>query len=263
MYVNDLVNALVSCDLIQYADDTALVVKAGRNIQEFNEVAEKAVESALDWFSVNRLDINVRKTTFMMFGKQTPLTNVLKVGNQIIPRSDNTVYLGLRLDGRLTWTYHINYVVSRIRHIRIILSRFSYMFDRRLRIYLCKALIFPVISMYDFVYSVAPSKYLTHLNTAYNQLMRTVLGFRQSERIRINDMYTLSGFEPLTDRRQASLLKFMHDVKCERHFSKIRTSLLKMSCAYEMRSSGKYVIPSSRTSLGQLRISVRGLRLLN
>jgi hypothetical protein len=117
MYVNDLANALVSCDLIQYADDTALVVKVGRNIHEFNEVAERAVESALGCFSVNRLDINVRKTTFVMFGRQAPLINVLKVGNQIIPRSDNTVYLGLRLDGRLTWTNHINYVVSRIRHI--------------------------------------------------------------------------------------------------------------------------------------------------
>jgi hypothetical protein len=217
----------------------------------------------LKWYAVNRLNINVRKTVFMMFGRQRALVDSLKIGDNVVPRSCRAVYLGLRLDANLQWTYHINYVISRIRHVRLILSRFSGMFDRSMRIYLSKVLIFPVISLYDFIYGATSTKYLVRLNTAYNQLMRTVLGIRRSEHVRIDDMYKMCGFEPLATRRRASLLKFMDDVKCERLFSNIRARVAKVSHAYSMRSHGAYVIPNSRTTLGQQRISVRGLALLN
>jgi hypothetical protein len=221
------------------------------------------VKEALNWYSVNRLALNISKTFFVMFGRQRALIDGLQVGGELVRRSNQAVYLGLRLDDRLTWSSHICYVMSRIRHVRLILSRFGYMFDRTLRVYLCKTLIFPVVNLYDIIYGAANSKYLSQLNVAYNDLMRTVLGLRRREHVKISDMHKLTGFEPLAIRRNSSLLKFMNDVKCDSLFSKIRSSLRKVCHAYGTRSGNSYIIPTSRTSLGKLRIAVRGLTLLN
>jgi hypothetical protein len=117
--------------------------------------------------------------------------------------------------------------------------------------------------MYDFIYAVAPSKYLTQLNSAYNQLMRTVLGVRKAEHIKISELYSMTKFTPLANCRQASLYNFMVNVEDGHWYSMIKSNFVKATHIYSTRSSEKYVIPVCRTAKGEFRISVRGLRLLN
>jgi hypothetical protein len=66
LYVNDLSNVAARYKVIQYADDSLLLVKSKDNAAAFTA---QAVYAVLQWFRLNRLDINVRKTTFMTFGK--------------------------------------------------------------------------------------------------------------------------------------------------------------------------------------------------
>ena len=143
------------------------------------------------------------------------------------------------------------------------IARFAFLFDRAMRIHLCKSLLFPVIDLYDIIYDVARSDHLGRLNVAYNDLMRTVLGIRRSAHIRVSDMYKLCSFDPLPKRRQASLLKFMNDVRTERQYSEIRLLFTKVCHTYATRHCDEYVIPKSRTGTGQKRVSVHGLNLLN
>ena len=263
VYVNDCVNAVAGGEIVQYADDTVLLIKSKETASAFSAEVERVVAAALKWYDVNRLGINVRKTTCMIFGKLSACVSGFKIGNEFVLKSDHAIYLGLRIDSRLQWSVHINYVVSRIRQVRIMLSRFSHLFDRSLRIYLCKAILFPIVNLYDFIYGVASVKCLRHLNSAYNQLMRTVVGIRRSEHVKIADLCRISTFEPLSTRRRVSLLKFMSDVESESQYCKIRHRFIKARHNYGTRSYDNYIIPSSRTALGQLRVSVRGLRLLN
>jgi hypothetical protein len=259
--VNDLSNAIVNCDVIQYADDTVLLIKSHHEDGRLTERAEEAIASALEWFAANRLEINARKTTFIVFGHPKPSPSVLKVGGEYVLCAKQVVYLGLRIDTKLQWLGHINYVISRIRQVRIV-CRYSYLFDRSLRVCLCKSLIFPIISQYDYIYASAPRKYLNHLNTAYNQLTRTVLGLKRSQHVTVKEMYALSSFVPLATRRHESLL-IMYDVKSGRQFRAIRTVFTKMCHSYATHNCDNYVIPKSSTSIGRERISVRGLALLN
>jgi hypothetical protein len=187
----------------------------------------------------------------------------MKVEGEFISKSDNVTYLGLRLDANLQWSSHINYVISRINLIRVVKSRFAYMFDTSLRIYLAKVLVFPVINLYDFIYGTAPSKYLRLLDTSYNDLIRSILGLRRSQHYKITDMYAMTSFDSLDVRRWSSLLKFMLDVKSDRQYSKLRTCFVKASHTHETRAHENYVIPRCRTLTGRQRISVRGLSLLN
>jgi hypothetical protein len=188
LYVNDFANAIQDADVTQYADDTVLIVKSANDPDEFSRTAGRAIQSALKWFKVNQLEINIRKTSFMIFGNNCNLVTSINVGNDYILRSELTAYLGLRLESCLKWRSHINFVVSRTRHFTIMLTRSSFLFDRQLRIYLCKTLIFPIINVYCIIYGSAPSTYLSTLNVAYNNLMRRVLGVRRSQHLKVVDM---------------------------------------------------------------------------
>ena len=98
------------------------------------------------------------------------------------------------MDSNLSYASHVNYVISRIQQVKVMLSRLTYLFDHYERLYLVKALILPIINLYDFIYSSAASSCLRRLDVAYNDLMRVILGIRRSVHMRIDDLHKLHYF---------------------------------------------------------------------
>ena len=263
LYVNDLNLAAQSCDIFQYADDSTLLIKSKRDNNSFVAKAELAVTSVLNWFAANRLCINVRKTNFIVFGKERRQITALRIGNEIVPKSDRVNVLGLRMDSDLHWNAHVNYIISRVKQVRTTFARLRLLFDMPTRLYLSKTFVFPVINLYDVIYGVAPARTLRRLDIAYNDLMRSALGVRRSQHVRLADMYSFTSFEPLQLRRRNSLLKFIRDVESSRLYSKIRMLFVNVNHRYSTRTHNRYVIPVSHTTIGEQRISVRGMKLLN
>jgi hypothetical protein len=263
LYVNDISRAAMRSQIMQYADDTTLLIKTKRDHIAFVEKAQAAVDSVLNWFAANRLNINAKKTGLIVFGKERRNVVCMKIGNVTVLKSERINLLGLRIDDRLRWTAHVNYIISRIKQVRIMFARLPYLFDLTTRIYLAKTFIFPIINLYDVIYGAAPAKTIHHLDIAYNDLMRSTLGLKRSQHVRLADMYALTSFEPLRVRRNNSLLNFVENVESSRIFSMTRTLFVKARHDYDTRSRNQYVIPVSRTATGQQRIVVRGLKLLN
>ena len=142
------------------------------------------------------------------------------------------------------------------------LARLAHLFDRHMREYLVKALVVPIINLYDFIYAAASSSSLHRLDVAYNDLMRIIVGVRRSTHLRIADLHKLTNLDKLSERRQKSLLKFMHNVVEERVYSKLRLYVVKSDRTYSLRSQG-YTVPRYNTNVGLQRIAVRGLSVLN
>ena len=132
----------------------------------------------------------------------------------------------------------------------------------RMRHYLAKTLILPIIDLYDFIYGTAMCMSLHHLNVAYNDLMRSVVGVRRTTHMRISELRELTGFDELAVRRNNSLLKFITGVVNQTVFSHIHLQCIHLQHGYSMRSR-RYVVPRFSSNVGKLRISVRGLKLLN
>ena len=53
--------------------------KSGQGVKVFVNKAELAVSSVIEWFAANRLQINVRKTRIMVFGRNSQVVKGLKV----------------------------------------------------------------------------------------------------------------------------------------------------------------------------------------
>ena len=131
LYINDICNASTSLKFILLADDTN-VFYSGVDIQTICKCISRELDKLHVWLSVNKLSLNVDKTNFILFGNRKNIDNVcISMNNSIITRVRSTKFLGVIIDEKLTWKYHISLVRSklsktvdilyRIRHLSLIL----------------------------------------------------------------------------------------------------------------------------------------------
>ena len=97
--------AAVSCKLLFYADDSALLT-SGKDVSEIEGVLSRELESLIEWLEENRLSLHLGKTQSILFGSKKRLrtSNKLHVicnGSDIEPDVEVT-YLVVNLDQSLS-----------------------------------------------------------------------------------------------------------------------------------------------------------------
>ena len=111
--VNDLSNFL-SCETIQYADDTVLLSSHDEVLKDKDEL-EKAIEKCIQFFKLHHLKINPDKTEFIIFGSSNPQDETtLKVGEKLISSKAEIKYLGIYIDKDLKYQKQVKIILSKM-----------------------------------------------------------------------------------------------------------------------------------------------------
>jgi hypothetical protein len=100
IYANDLCSAASRSTLVQYADDTTILVKSKKSAAEFTSKVECAVDEIIKWFNENRLQLNYKKSRLVVFGRNRHVIT--------ISACDSVKLLGLQIDSNLSYTSHVN-----------------------------------------------------------------------------------------------------------------------------------------------------------
>ena len=107
IYVNDM-EAAVSCRLILYADDSALLV-SGTSVSVIEETLGHELTFLSKWLVDNKLSIHLGKTESILFGshKKIRKQSTMKIicGDNEVTAKDNVKYLGVSLDQSLGGKY--------------------------------------------------------------------------------------------------------------------------------------------------------------
>ena len=116
LYVNDIANISDTLFSILFADDTnALAI--GKDLNVLIETVNKELQKVVTWLAANKLSLNIKKTHFMIFrtkNKNTKHSNPIKIGNEIINEVEHTKFLGVIIDNRLKWNFHVNLIKRKI-----------------------------------------------------------------------------------------------------------------------------------------------------
>ena len=110
IYINDMHKALDKCLVHHFADDTNLLF-SHKDPKIIKKVMNKELQYLFEWLCANRLSLNVGKTEFILFRPpRIKLENriILTLHGTKLYASNKIKYLGLILDDRLTWKYHID-----------------------------------------------------------------------------------------------------------------------------------------------------------
>ncbi|GBP46894.1 Probable RNA-directed DNA polymerase from transposon X-element [Eumeta japonica] len=109
IYINDLLH-LVKDEhgVVLFADDTSLLFKVNRQEPDSDEV-NSTILKVVKWFKINDLLLNKKKTKIIKFSfSNTKLVDTKAViRDEILNIMDMTLFLGLSLDTKLRWNFHI------------------------------------------------------------------------------------------------------------------------------------------------------------
>ena len=115
-YINDLprVSNVLSCVL--FADDTT-VYASGNDMVELARVFGSEIENISLWMRANALSLNVNKTYYMLFSNTRtvpPSDPQIILDGMNVRREQNCKFLGINIDTKLNFKFHISHVCGKI-----------------------------------------------------------------------------------------------------------------------------------------------------
>ena len=149
MFVNDLPTVASGlCSIVQYADDTQVMVSGPpQDVSVITTRLQVILRRLGDWFSRNRLALNVSKSQVILFGSKATLRRVelksVDVFETTVPIKSSILSLGVTIDSCLTWREHICVVIGKCTGMLIRLSLLRHIMPLRTIVLLINSLVLP------------------------------------------------------------------------------------------------------------------------
>ena len=85
----------------------------GKSIKKPNKLVNYDLKNLLSWPSANKISLNVKNTELVIFkSKRKQFDNeiILKLNHKRLFPTDSVKYLGVTIDGNISWKSHIDYL---------------------------------------------------------------------------------------------------------------------------------------------------------
>ena len=113
IFVNDIHLLPLYSRLILFADDTT-IFNSHKTPKFLNYTIIHDIQMLVEWFTTNKLSLNLSKTVAMKFWSRDSCFNI-KVDGIEIPLVLITRFLGVHLENELTWNIHLNQLIDKIQ----------------------------------------------------------------------------------------------------------------------------------------------------
>ena len=175
-----------------FADDTG-IFRQGKDINALIETAKEIMTKIEEWFSCNKLTLNVDKTCFVIFKSSrwrfVHIPDSITFNNKTINRVSCVKYLGLFLDEKLSWNNHVNEVCTGMkRFFPTFYNIRSYVSLKHARV-IYYAMMYSKIKYAIPVYGLASQENINKIQVLQNKLLKvlTYQNYRHSTNQLHND----------------------------------------------------------------------------
>ena len=184
--INNIVNCLDNkTDGSLYVDDFGICYRS-KNMRTIERHLQQSINRIEDWATNNGFKFSKSKTQCVHFCKLRRIHNdpVLYLYGSPIPVVEETKFLGVIFDRKLSFIPHIRYIKAKcLKALNLlkVLSNTSWGADRPTLLHLYRSLIRSKLDYGSVVYGSARKSYLQTLDTVHHQGLRLALGaFRTS-----------------------------------------------------------------------------------
>ena len=116
-----------------------------KDIKELFDAGNKELQLVDQWLIANRLSVNVSKTKYVLFRtaqfKLTTKKQTLKLRQNEIKQVECIKFLGVYIQEHLTWSRHINHLISKLRSVFGTVIKVKSLFNKRSLLLLYHSLI--------------------------------------------------------------------------------------------------------------------------
>ena len=265
VFINDLPSVLPPDCTVLFADDTTIFL-TGSNHQLLNDALQSCLQKANTWKPTlvqNGLQLNLSKTKCMLIRscrtRVVPPPLNLSLSGLQIEQVHTFKLLGVVINDTLTWTDHINHIISKLSRSINLLRRLSWFLPRPLLVLYLKSYILPCVDYCDIVWNNCTQQDSSRLQTLFNYACRLVL-----HRPRLSSSCALwedLGLIRLLTRRKLHLAELVY--RCHNSLAPSYLSSLfhRPSHCHNTRTHNLTTLPLTRTSFGQHAFSFVGASL--
>ena len=265
LYINDMAHFSKILTLISVLVDTNILY-TNSDIWELERLVNTELLILSDWFKANRLSLNIQKTNYMLFGyKHIPKNNSrnfnIKIDNIAISRVETTKFLGIIIDEKLKWQYHISYVALKLAKSLGILYRLKTKLPKSCLLTVYYSLIYPHLTYCNIVWGGAAKAIINELVVLQKRAIPIITNsnYRSNTTALFKELHILK----LEDINMHCCCVFMYKFICKELPNVCSTSLVlhdSSNALYNFRRFSLFIIPKFRTSVREKCISIRGPR---
>ena len=182
IYINDMSDVLNKYFLIQYADDSQIVLANKiTNIEALKSEGELALRDAKKYFQANGLNVNEGKTQCMFIGSRQLISLIppdfnIYFGNIAISPLKSVKNLGVYMDQYLLYDIHINHISRKVNGILIFLNRIKDNFEKSARIIVVQSLVLSIINYCSKIWGMTTGQQLDRVQKLENFAAKVALG---------------------------------------------------------------------------------------
>ena len=265
IYINDIHKSSNLFHYILFADDTNLFFKH-KNVNQLLQIANEEISKVSDWLCSNKLTLNTSKTTFMIFktkGKKLDMHLGVKINQREIEQVKWTKFLGVRIDDKMTWKNHINYISNKTSKLSGIIAKLRHYVNKITLKNVYFTMIYPYFTYCNIVWGSNYASTLKCLHKVQKKIIRLITFSRYQDsttalfkQLKILDIFQLNTF--LTSL-------FMYSQRADMLPNTFKNYFVqnKQFHQYNTRSSAKLHIRYTRTNYGKFSLKARGAKLWN
>lgn len=127
LYINDLLTSFPENCIVSYADDTA-VISIDKTWTGVETKMNNYLNEIATWLSLNKLSLNITKTSYMTFGNycdSVPALINIQINGKQLQRVQEAKYLGIILDFNMKWDKHINYLINKTKYLLFVFYKLA------------------------------------------------------------------------------------------------------------------------------------------
>ena len=152
IYINDTPQFIRDCLLVQYADDTQIILTGDIDeIDEMTSKAENILMNAKTYFNGNGLLLNENKTQCIFFGSRQYISRIpedtrIKFNDTLLVPSKKVKNLGVYMDSNMTFSVHIDELYRKVTGTLLYLNRVNDSFDSDCRVMVVQSLVLSILN---------------------------------------------------------------------------------------------------------------------
>ena len=105
---------------VLFADDTNILCKHDNYLSLCDLVNMELIKLS-KWFSVNKLSLNIRKTSYMLFGNRHVNDDIqICIDREELEKVHVTKFLGVYIDYRLDWKRNIDHIMNKVSFTELV-----------------------------------------------------------------------------------------------------------------------------------------------
>ena len=237
LYVNELANVSPMMKTILFADDTTVSL-SGRNFHGLLGELNDELCKFSSWSLSNRLSLNVEKTGAMIFSNRladVDLGEAVRLNHTAVDYLDKVKFLGVTLDSKLKYCYHIDNICSKLSKVIGIMYRVKRYLPRNALICLYYSLFYPYLLYGNVLWGGTFDVHLNNIEILQKRVIRI-----------ITDSSYLAHTDPLF--HQTGILKAcdIHKFLLLSYFFKHRDDFPSSNVVYNTRHAHEPLIPYHR-----------------